>query len=183
MYQWLLYGHLIGVLLLVLGTGVFIAGVEGVRRGDEVPALRASLSIVTVGVRVMAPGGVLLLGFGVAMAAMHWSLADTWIATALILVVAMGANGLQVERRLHVLAATLDDAGDGPLPPAVRRLSRSRWLHASNRAGLPLLAELEYLMTMKPGITGVAISLTIATASVGLLALATVASMERPQVT
>jgi len=183
MYQWLLYGHLIGVLLLVLGTGVFIAGVEGVRRGDDVPALRASLSIVTVGVRVMAPGGVLLLGFGIVMAAMSWSLADTWIATALILVVVMGVNGLQVERRLHMLEATLNDAGDGPLPAAVRRLSQAPWLHASNRAGLPLLAELEYLMTMKPGITGVAISLAIAAAGVALLARATVVSGERPRVT
>jgi hypothetical protein len=182
MYQWLLYGHLVGVLLLVLGSGIFIAGVEGLRRGDDVDALRASLSIVTTGVRAMAPGGMLLLGFGIVMAVVHWSLLDVWIVAALVLVIAMGANGLYVERRLRILGAVLDDVRDGQLSPAARRLSHAPQLHAANRAGLPVLAELEYLMTVKPGATGVVFSLLVTAACVGLVALAT-ATVQRPRVT
>jgi hypothetical protein len=180
MYQWLLYGHLIGVILLVLGTGVFIAGVDGLRRCDDIHALRTSLAIATLGTRTLAPGGVLLLGFGIAMATLRWSLTDAWIAAALLLVALLGANGLHAERRLRVLATALDRTDDAALPPAVRRLSRAPALHASNRAGLPLLAELEYLMTMKPTAGPLTISLLIAAAAVGVVALTTVAPL-RPR--
>lgn len=175
MYQWLLYGHLLGVVLLVLGTGVFIAGVEGLRRGNDVQELRTSLDIAHLGTRVLAPGGALLLGFGIAMATMHWSMADTWIVAALVLVALMGANGMHAQRRLRVLATGLDHAPEGPLPPALRRMSRARGLHASNRAGLPILAELEFLMTMKPATGQLIVSLIVAAAAVGLLTLTTIA--------
>ena len=179
MYQWLLYGHLIGVILLVLGTGMFVAGVDGLRRCDDVKALRTSLAIATLGTRTLAPGGVLLLGFGIAMAILRWSLADAWIAAALLLVALLGANGLHAERRLRVLATALDHTAGAALPPALRRLSRAPALHASNRAGLPLLAELEYLMTMKPGIGALTMSLLIAAAAVGLVTFATIAPLRR----
>jgi hypothetical protein len=132
---------------------------------------------------VLAPGGALLLAFGVAMATVRWSMADPWIAAAVTLVALMGANGVHVERRLRVLEAALDRAAEGALPPAARRLSRAPGLHASNRAGLPILAELEFLMTMKPAAGQLIVSLIVAAGAVGLVALTTVAPLRKGHAT
>lgn len=179
MHAWLRFGHLVGVMVLVLGTGVFVAGVESLRRAAQLQQLRAAMGVATLGVRLLVPGGAAMLGFGITLAVRHWSLADAWITAALALVALLGVNGLHAELRLTRLRRALAQAGDGPVPRSLLRLSRAPALHVSNRAGLPVLAELEFLMTVRPDAGAIAVSLLVTAATVALVALTVVPPVRR----
>lgn len=166
MYEWLLFGHLLGVGLLVLGTGIFLTGTEGLRRARSIHELHAWMALAHRGITVLAPGGVMLLGFGVTLAARSWSFTQPWIATSLVLVGLLGANGLRSERWLASVDAAARSATSG-LPPS----HRSPAHHGANRATLAVLAELEFLMTVKPSSGALLASLLVTAAGAVLLTL------------
>src|SRR6266545_2312438 len=83
MYPWLLFGHLLGVVLFVTGWGIYVASVDGYRRVQMVAQLRALSGLTVVGERVLAAGGLLLIGFGLALAAKFYSFSAAWLVAAL----------------------------------------------------------------------------------------------------
>lgn len=161
MYELLLFGHLLGVGLLVLGTGMFLAGTEGLRRAGTVGEARGSAALSQLATRVLVTSGPLLLGFGFALAARRWSFSQPWIVASLALVTLLGVNGLRSERWLACVHAAL------PHADVVPAAAHASWHHGANRATLAALAELEFLMTVKP---------TDATLLVSLLAAAALAT-------
>ncbi|MGH2583404.1 MAG: hypothetical protein ACRDJE_00650 [Dehalococcoidia bacterium] len=169
MYPWLLFGHLLGVVLLVAGWGIYVASVEGFRRAQAVAQLRTLAGLITVGERVLIAGGPLLIGFGLALVVKFYSFSQTWIIVALALVALQGVLGAAIVgprvRRLH---AALGAAQDGPLAGDLLARTRDRVLHAANRASVPVLIEIEFLMSVKPAGADIALSLLV----VAILAVA-----------
>lgn len=170
MYQLLLFGHLIGVGLLVLGTGVFLAGTEGLRRAGSSADLRAAAALAHAGTWLLAPGGLTLLTFGLVLVADSWSFTEPWIVASLLLVGVLGANGVRSERWLGRVQHALRAAGND-IHPIVRAPAH----HGANRATLAVLAEIEFLMTVKPAGTALFASVLVAAVAAAALALSTAA--------
>jgi hypothetical protein len=170
MYPWLLFGHLLGVVLLVTGWGISVAAVDGFRRAQTVTQLRTLAGLTIVGERVLVAGGPLLIGFGLALAGKFYTFSHAWILAALVLVGVQGALGAAiVSPRAHRIQSALMATPDGPLREPLAANARNRILHVANRASIPLLIELEFLMTVKPAPMELALSLLVAMAlAVGL---------------
>lgn len=105
---------------------------------------------------MLAPGGVILLGFGLTLAARSWSFTQPWILASLVLVGLLGGNGLRSARWLARVDSAARSARSG-LPPVLRAPLQ----HGANRATLIVLAELELLMTVKPESTALLASLLV----------------------
>jgi uncharacterized membrane protein len=170
MYQWLLLGHLLGVVMFVAGCGAYTAAVDRLPRAHSVAELRTLLTVAAAGSKVLTVGTVPLLVGGAALTADAWSFTDGWIVIAMALVVVQGAGGLFVDRRVGRLDNALEEAADGAVPPRLRALAGDRLMHAVDRAAMASLAELVFLMVVKPGVMGIAVSLAIATVAGAALA-------------
>lgn len=162
MYPWLLFGHLLGVVLLVTGWGIYVAAVEGCRRVQTVAQLRTLAGLAAAGERILAGGGLLLIGFGLALVAKFYSFSQPWIVAALGLLAVQGFLGAAiVGPRTHRLRAALTTAGDGPSTDMLAARARDRVLHVANRGSIPLLIAIEFLMTVKPAIDDIVLSLVV----------------------
>ena len=171
MYEWLLFAHLLGVAVLLGGVGIHVVSVERLRQARTVTELGLLVAAAHRGERIVFSGAALLVVAGLTMAVRFWSLSDGWIATSIGVVVAMGLAGSIVDRRMERLRGALRSVPDEKTPSAdVRTLARNRVLHASNRISVVLVAEIVFLMSVKPPGSGIVWSLL--TAAV----LATIAS-------
>lgn len=171
MYEWLLFGHLLGVAVLLAGVGIHVVGVERLRQAPTVTELRLLLAAVDRGERMVFIGAVLLVAAGITMAVRFWSLSDGWIATSIGVVVALGLAGLIVDRRMERLRGALRSSPEEETPSIdLTMLVRDPVLHASNRISVVLVVEMLFLMSVKPAGSGIIWSLL--TAAV----LATIAS-------
>jgi uncharacterized membrane protein len=180
MYPWLLFGHLLGVVLFVTGWGIYVASVDGYRRVQSVAQLRTLAGLTVVGERVLAAGGLLLIGFGLVLAAKFYSFSSPWILTALGLVVLQGFSGAAlVGPRAHRLHAALTTVSDGSPAAALTAQTRDRVLHVANRASIPVLLDIEFLMTVKPAAGDIILSLVVVT--VTALALSWPILSDRPR--
>jgi hypothetical protein len=179
MYPWLLFGHLLGVVLLVTGWGIYVAAVDGLRRARTVAQLRTLTDLARLGERVLIAGGPPLIGFGLALAAEFYSFSQNWIAVALTMVALQaGLGAAVVGPRVHRLRATLTSAPDGAPSGALIAAARDRLLHIANRASMPVLIEIEFLMTVKPA--GAELALSLLVVAVLVLALNWPILAERP---
>lgn len=180
MYPWLLYGHLFGVVVMVTGWGISVASVDGYRRVQTVAQLRALAGLTAVGERVLAAGGLLLIGFGLVLTVKFYSFSVAWLVAALGLVALQGFSGAAiVGPRAHRLHTALTTTPDGPLTGVLTGHARDRVLHIANRASIPVLLNIEFLMTVKPGVGDIALSLVVVV--VVALALSWPVLNDRPQ--
>lgn len=168
MYQWLLFGHLLGVAVLLAGLGVHVISVEQLRQARTVPELRVLLTTAKYGERMVLIGAALLVAAGHTLAARFWSFSDGWIATSIGLVIAQGIAGSTVDRRMQRLRGALRTAPDGALSTDLTVLARNPLLHAANRISVAIIVEILFLMTVKPAVPGILSSL-LAAAGVGTI--------------
>ena len=152
MYEWLLFGHVLGVAVLLAGVGIYVLSVERLRQARTVTELRLLVAAARRGERIAFIGAAPLVAAGVTMAVRFWSLSDGWIATSIGLVVAMGLAGSIVDRKMKRLRAALQSAPDEESPSTdLTMLARNPVLHASNRIYVALVVEILFLMSVKPG--------------------------------
>lgn len=172
MYEWLVFGHLLGVALLVAGFSIYVANVGRLPRADNLDEARSHLSVVIIGERILIAGGAVLIPFAVIMATQYWSLSDGWIATSIVLVLAQGAAGAFVNFRLRGLITILTDStdSDGPIPPEIAKVTQSRLIQAIDRAAIANLGEIMFLMTLKPTGIVMLLSLVVTVLAAALLA-------------
>jgi len=160
MYEWLLFGHLLGVAVLLAGLGIHVVGVERLRQAPTVTELRLLLAAVDRGERMVFIGAVLLVAAGLTMAVRFWSLSDGWIATSIGVVVTMALAGSIVDRRIERLRGALRSSPDKETPSTdLTMLARNPVLHASNRISVVLVVEILFLMSVKPAGSGIIWSL------------------------
>ena len=163
MYEWLLFGHLLGVAVMLSGLGVHMVSVERLRHARMVSELRMLLAAAKYGERMVLGGSALLVAAGITMAARFWSFADAWIAASIGLVIAQGlAGSVIVDRRMKRLRAALESAPDGALSTDMTVLARDPLLHAGSRIAVPIIVEILFLMTVKPSVRGILWSLLTA---------------------
>jgi hypothetical protein len=149
-YEWLLFGHLLGVALLLAGLGAHTAGVERLRHTDSPSDFATLLTIAERGGRLVLVGGPILVATGLTLAIRYWSLTDGWIATAILLVIAQGIVGSLVDRRLHELRESFEDRAREVPGVTVRNLGSDRLIQAGNGITVAVIAEILLLMTIKP---------------------------------
>lgn len=143
MYEWLLFGHVLGVAVLLAGVGIYVVSVERLRQAPTVTELGLLVAAADRGERIAFIGAAPLVAAGVTMAVRFWSLSDGWIATSMGVVVAMGLAGSIVDRRMKRLRAALRSAPDEESPSTdLSMLARNPVLHASNRIYVALVVEI-----------------------------------------
>jgi uncharacterized membrane protein len=149
-YEWILFGHLLGVALLLAGLGAHTVAVERLRRTESPSDFATLLAIAERGGRLVLVGGPILVATGLTLAIKYWSLTDGWIVTATVLVIAQGIVGSLVDRRLHELRESFEVRAREAPSVTVRNLGHDRLIQAGNGITVAVIAEILLLMTVKP---------------------------------
>jgi hypothetical protein len=154
-YDWLLFLHVTGALLLTGGTvaaGALNIAAQIRRRPSEIALL---LSMIRFAVMTLLAGALLTLVFGlwlVSEAPYDYSFGQAWVIAAIIVFLigmALGELGGRKDRKNRKLAERLAAEGDVPSPELKARL-RAPATFISWAAGLMPLVVL-VLMIWKPG--------------------------------
>jgi hypothetical protein len=164
MRSWLLFGHLVGVVLVVGASLAQVLGASVMRRATTVVELRTLQRVVAPSAPLGGIGMLLLLATGLTMAARDWSFTDGWISTSIgLLAAAIITSLLLVTPRSRRLREALGDpAPTGAAPAEVTDAARDRVLHVTQRALLVVQFEIVALMVLKPAGGGILASLLAA---------------------
>jgi uncharacterized membrane protein len=151
--QWLLFLHLVGVLLFTGGAmAATVLRVAAMRR-ERPREIALLLGAVRPAVPVVAGGLVLTVALGFWLAdRLGYDLGETWLTATLALVAWMlvvGAVAGRQDRRTRELAERLAAAGDDPSPELARRL-RDPLNLALNASMLAATAAVVALMVWRP---------------------------------
>jgi len=148
-----LFLHLLGVLLFV--SGIVVAGVayEVARRREDPAQIALVLGLSRIGVLLVAPGSLLVLGFGLWLVDLGgFGFGDGWVSAALALFVValvLGSAGGQRPKRARLLATRL--AGEGaPVSRELRALLDDRVSLAVNYLSTLIVVAILALMVFKP---------------------------------
>jgi uncharacterized membrane protein len=156
--DWALFFHVLGALLLVAGVAVAGLCFEAARRRTEPREIALLLGVGRLGLVLVGPGSLLVLGFGLWLVRLgHWGYGAGWVDAALALFAAMavlGAIGGQRPKRARLLAERLarEGAGESAGESAeLRALLDDRVARALNDLSALLLVAIVVLMVFKPG--------------------------------
>lgn len=184
LYTLLLFTHILGVLGLFIGMGLQWVSVLRLRRAQTRGQASEWISLARGAGRFSPIAGVLVLGAGIAMMVMRWTLTTPWIMVSLLAIVLMMVASMGVSvRRIKVIARTLaqasGDAGD-PLPPESHGLTHNPalWLATQLAAGQAL--GVVFMMTVKPELVGSLLTLAVALALGAAAGVATAKPRRRP---
>lgn len=184
LYTLLLFTHILGVLGLFIGMGLQWVSVLRLRRAQTRGQASEWISLARGAGRFSPIAGVLVLGAGIAMMVMRWTLTTPWIMVSLLAIVLMMVASMGVSvRRIKVIARTLaqasGDAGD-PLPPESHGLTHNPalWIATQLAAGQAL--GVVFMMTVKPELVGSLLTLAVALALGAAAGVATAKPRRRP---
>jgi hypothetical protein len=150
-YTIMLFVHIVGVIGVFLGVGVWLFAVGALRRAQEVAPVRA-LAGLTAAAGNAAIGGVLLLAAsGLYMAVTVWGPQATWIIVATISFVLLAPFGaFLLDPRVRALAKAAAATPDGPLPASLLVRTRDPMLAIGLCLYIGVLLGIVFLMTTKP---------------------------------
>jgi hypothetical protein len=170
MRSWLLFGHLVGVVLVVGASLAQVLAGSVMLRATTVVELRTLQRVVAPSGPLGGIGMLLLLATGLTMAARDWSFTDGWIATSIgLLAVAIIASLLLVTPRSRRLREALAGAAPtGAAPAEVTDAARDRVLYVAQRVLLVVQFEIVALMVLKPAGGGI-LALLLAAAVVAAM--------------
>ena len=178
-YTVALFAHIVGVLILFIAMALQWLITLRLRGADSIAQVR-QWSGLTKGTSRLAPvSGVLILGAGIYMTAIAWSMLTTWVdvsvvAMGIMMIFSMGVVGRRLKAIERAAAeATQHDQGaqDSPLsvtdtlPEALRARLDDRALWVSMQVTVAVALGIVFLMTYKPSL---AVSLVVVVASVAL---------------
>jgi uncharacterized membrane protein len=173
MYNFALFLHLVGVVVLVGSVTTTLLTTLRVQTAGSVAELRTLTSVTKRIEAFIAPGMVLIIVTGLYLVSQHgyhgsipWTAG--WVDTALFIAVLLTVIGRTVEakdaKRLH---AAIDSAPDGTPPDDLRTLQLAASPIYSVFFGTSQVVALLYLMTNRPGLA----------ASIAACAIAAIASV------
>jgi hypothetical protein len=150
LYALALFVHLVGVLAIFVGIGVWFFAALALRRTREVTSVRtltgltgASGNVAVAGVLLVATGGLYM-----ALSTNQWEAG--WIDVATISFALLAPFGVAViDPRIRALAKAADVAGDGPLPAPLLARTRSPLLSGGLSLYFAVLLGIVFLMTTK----------------------------------
>jgi hypothetical protein len=109
------------------------------------------------------PSALAILLPGVYLSATAWGWGQAWINASLALTVLLAALAPAINgRKLSAIGRALNSAPDGPLPAGPRALIHDPVLHGSEQVMAALGLGIIFLMTVKPGPSGTAMTIAVA---------------------
>lgn len=151
--QWLLFGHVIGVVLLFGAIAVELLTLVAVVRASTIEQVRAATVFEPV-LPVMFPVSVVLvLGFGLWMVGKsdEFKFGFAWIDLALGLVILLTAVGPTVQGRRMKAIREAAMMGSGPLTPELAQRINDPVLRVSTTTSAALAFGIVFLMAKQPG--------------------------------
>lgn len=150
-YTVMLFVHIVGVIAVFVGVGVWLFAVAALRRAQQVAQVRV-LARLTVASGNVAVGGVLLVAIGgFYMALTVWGVQATWIIVATISFALLAPFGVFVlDPRIRALAKAAAKTPDGPLSPALAARTHDPILGIGLSLYVAVLVGIVFLMTNKP---------------------------------
>jgi uncharacterized membrane protein len=150
LYEWLLFGHIVGAMVWVGGLATLTLLSMQVRRSGEPDAIgRFVRSLRSIGPALLAPAVVLVLVLGVWMVgdSAAWDLGQRWVRIALILFAVAFLIGAVFQSRTAILAQRAVASSDHA--EAAHQLRRWSW---GMGVILVLLLVIAWDMVFKPGV-------------------------------
>ena len=155
----LLFVHLLGLLGFVTGLVTYLTVLGQLRRARSVGHMRVLLLGMKWGERAAVGGVAAILAAGTTMTVQHWSFSDAWIVTSLVLMACIAVIGrFTVDSRVQRLRKTLEHLPDGPASDELVAAASDPVMSGGAAVMVMLLIEIIFLMTLKPGFTGSALS-------------------------
>lgn len=179
---WLLFGHVMGTVVLVAGIGLEVYAVAAASRATTVAALRLAVRAARALPVLMPLATLLMTGCGLALVAHDpdFHFGDAWVVAAIGIVVAISVVGGGFSGRPATrLLDAADAAPEGPLPPHLAALVRDPVLLASARITAIAATWAVWLMSIRPHAAGTLVSLAAAT-FLSTLAIAASMTPARP---
>ena len=162
---WLLFGHVIGVIVLVVGIGLEVYAVVAAARATTVAELRLAVRPARVLPALMPLATLLMTGCGLGLVAHDraYRFGDAWVVAAIGIVVAISVVGGGFSGRPATrLLDAADAAPDGPLTPHLIALVHDPVLRVSARMTAVAAVWAVWLMSVKPHAAGTMGSLAVA---------------------
>ena len=162
--QWLLFGHLIGVVVLFGAIAVENLTFVFMSRAKSVEDLRGATTFAPTLPVLFPVGAVLLLGFGIGLVAhsRRFEFGEAWIDISLGLVVVLMVLGPTVQgRRIDHITDAARSSGGGPIPADLAGRVRDPILRTSMLVSSWLAIGIVFLMARKPDWTAAWISVVI----------------------
>jgi uncharacterized membrane protein len=143
LHRVLLSVHLLGVFIMLMGIGLLMTTVIGLRKAQTVEQLRQALFAGRLVEKIMPLGVVIVLAAGIWMAFLKdpdYKWYSAWIITAFVLVIAFTINGaLNIGKKMERLAGEAFKGSGGPLSPKLRAMSQDPWLHYTSWSGIGVI--------------------------------------------
>lgn len=169
LYMLALFAHVVGVIGIFAGLGVWIFGIWALRQAERVELVRLLTTLIAASSKLVV-GGILVLGIaGLYMAITVWGGQATWIIVATITFLLLIPVGLLIiDPRVRAITTAARDLPDGPLPNALAARTHDPLLAAGLNVYIAILLGIVFIMTNKPA-TNVAILAAVVALALGLL--------------
>jgi len=168
-YTLALFAHVVGVIGIFTGLGVWIFGIWALRQAERVEPVRLLTTLIAASSRLVV-GGILILGAaGLYMAITVWGSQATWIIVATITFLLLAPIGLLIiDPRVRAISRAASNLPDGPLSDALTACTRDPLLTAGLNLYVAALLGIVFIMINKPATTEAILSVVVAVA-LGLL--------------
>jgi uncharacterized membrane protein len=154
--QWLLFGHLIGVVVLFGAIMLENVTVIAILRARDTEQMRSATTFARLLHGLFPVAVVLLLGFGIGMVAQadYFKFGEAWIDLSLGLLIVLAIAGPTVQgRRIDAIADAARE-GSGPLNADLAARVADPVLSVATFVSTWLALGIVFLMTRRPGWTG-----------------------------
>jgi hypothetical protein len=155
--QWLLFGHLVGVLVLFSAIALENVILVFLLRARTVEGLRSATTFAPLLSRLFPIGVVLILGFGIGLVAHsdEFKFGQAWIDLGLGLLILLAIVGPTVQgRRTDHITAEARSAADGPVPAPLSAKVHDPVLRTAIFVSSWLAFGIVFLMTRQPDWAG-----------------------------
>ncbi len=150
-YELAVFTHVLGVLGLFAGLGLYLASALRLRRAQAVAQARAVIGLGGIQARLIQVAALLLLASGIYMVVTAWEWDTPWILVSLAAFVGIGAlGGGVVDRRFTAIKLAAGEVSGGPIPPALRARIADPVLWTALQTMAMLALGVVFLMTNKP---------------------------------
>jgi hypothetical protein len=176
-YTLALFAHIVGVLTLFVSLAVQWLSTLRVRHAGSIAQVR-EWSGLAGGLGRLAPiSGVLILGAGIYMTVISWSVLTTWVdvsigAMVIMMILGMGVVG----RRLKAIQRAASEALTNEIDATLQTSVEDPALWVSMQMAVAVALSIVFMMTTKPSLTISVISVLVSLALGGVVGAMTLRS-------